>query len=673
LLAFAMEFERGSAASLALSANTLRVLGETPIPEKDIPGLTGSSAETAGIGWQLKPYIVVECDRAKGRGKLVRLSPRGRVAQQHYHRLTAEIEKRWELRFGKETIRALRQSLEGILSAEHGERLAIVAGLIPPPGTVRAGDAAPALGRRDVGSAAKQRARDLVAQTEYFLKAPAAALPHYPLWDMNRPSALDRERFAAISRNPLSAVCSAFTVSLSPARQIAFEVLRRVEAEHAYASDVLYAALGANVSAADAALATELTMGVLRWRGLLDFLLAQFSKKPIARLDLPVAVALRLGLYQLRFMDKIPARAAVHESVELVKRARKASAATLVNAILRKAAAWSHRPAAQFLLPGASLAERLATLHSHPQWLVEKWLARLGERETVALLEVNDHAPQLACALSKPTERDTVFGELEKAHLQIEPGRLLRNAFSVRGGSPSRTNAFREGRISIQDEASQAVPLLLGTQPRDRVLDLCAAPGGKTAALARCAGPGGAVVAADLHPHRLRAAKAQFERLHLQGRISLVAVDATQPLPFAAQFERILVDAPCSGTGTLARHPEIRWRLTPSQLAEFHRLQVAILRNAISQAAPGGHILYSTCSLEPEENETVIDEVLCDPHDAGGKIRRSKREHAIAALRPHLAASANAEELFDSAGAFRTLRERNGTDGFFAQVMEKIR
>jgi hypothetical protein len=186
LLAFAMEFERGSTTSLALCANALRVLGEAPIPEKDISRLTGSSPETAGIGWQLKPYIAVEPDPTKGRGKLVRLSPRGLVAQESYDRLTDEIEKRWESRFGKKAIQSLRESLEGILSAEHGERLAIVEGLIPPAGTVRAGDTAPALGRRDIGSAAKQRARDVVAQTEAFVNDPAGALPHYPLWDMNR-------------------------------------------------------------------------------------------------------------------------------------------------------------------------------------------------------------------------------------------------------------------------------------------------------------------------------------------------------------------------------------------------------------------------------------------------------------------------------------------------------
>jgi 16S rRNA (cytosine967-C5)-methyltransferase len=457
---------------------------------------------------------------------------------------------------------------------------------------------------------------------------------------------------------------------VSPARLIAFDVLRRVEAEGAFASDALHAALNASVKPADAALATELTMGVLRWQRLLDFLLERGSKKPIARLDLPVGVALRIGLYQLRFMQRIPAHAAVHESVELVKRARKASAATFVNAILRKASVDVNKPTREFLPDGLPLAEQMAILHSHPTCLVERWLARLGETDTIALLRANNHTPRLSCAISDPRERSEVLEELAKAGLAIEPGRLLGSAFSATGGSVSRTSVFREGRISIQDEASQAVPLLLDVRPADSVLDLCAAPGGKTANLARAAGTNGFVLAADLHVHRLRAAKVQFARLHLNN-IGLVAVDAAKPLPFRGSFHRILVDAPCSGTGTLARHPEIRWRLEASQLEEFPRLQVAILRNAIALAAPGGRVLYSTCSLEPEENERVIEAVLNHPCAQAGKIRRESPAQLAILLKPHLADGLDATRFFDESGFFRARPWRDGTDGFFATVLVK--
>jgi 16S rRNA (cytosine967-C5)-methyltransferase len=452
-------------------------------------------------------------------------------------------------------------------------------------------------------------------------------------------------------------------MAVSISRHIAFEVLRRVESEGAYASDLLHAELGANVKLVDAALATELTLGVLRQRRLLDFLLERHLKKPVEKLDLPVAIALRMGAYQLRFLEKIPARAAVNESVELVKRARKASAAPLVNAVLRRIAEDAKSPAGKFLPPNVPAAERLAILHSHPTWMVERWLTRFGEPRTIALLEANNRAPRLCCALNDADRRDEIFRSLEKAGLRIEPGRLLKSAFAVSGGSPSRTEEFRAGEISIQDEASQAVPLLLGVQPGDRVLDLCAAPGGKTPALVRAAGSKGTVVAADLHAHRLRAMAAQLKRLGLTG-VRLVDLDAAQPLPFREQFDRILLDAPCSGTGTLARHPEIRWRLRPERLAEFHALQVGMLRNALAHLAPGGRLAYSTCSIEPEENEEVVAEVLSGVES----VQRVPAIEVAQTLAPHLGPGASASELFDAAGQFQTLPGQQETDGFFAAV-----
>jgi 16S rRNA (cytosine967-C5)-methyltransferase len=518
-------------------------------------------------------------------------------------------------------------------------------------------------------------------------------------------------------------------MSVSVARAIAFDILVRVESEGAYASDLLHAELGAqdnpraaSIKPEDAALATEITLGVLRWRRLLDFLLAPQLKKPVSRLDLPVAIALRVGLYQLRFLRRIPARAAVNESVELVKRAKKSSAAALVNAVLRRVAAdaegsspagsvgtkasgtgaaTAYLAASDKRLALLSPADRLATLHSHPTWLVDRWLARFGEERTLALLDANDDAPRLSCALHDPDHRDDILAGLRGAGLRVERGTLLTNAFAVSGGSVTRTEAFRNGAISIQDEASQAVPLLLDTRAGHRVLDLCAAPGGKTPPLARAAGPNGVIVAADRHAHRLRAMRAQFERLHLD-KIHIVELDAEKPLPFTHKFDRILVDAPCSGTGTLARHPEIRWRLQPGQLAEFHRLQVAILTSALDALAPGGRLVYSTCSLEPEENELVVAEVFgrsIAPSASSASNHRDvkfaampsravatsapapetivrgisllPRAKTIAALTTHLAPGVDSESLVDSSGFFRTLPGVHSTDGFFAAVLER--
>jgi 16S rRNA (cytosine967-C5)-methyltransferase len=454
-------------------------------------------------------------------------------------------------------------------------------------------------------------------------------------------------------------------MAISPARKVAFDVLLRVEAEAAYASDLLHTELSGDVGASDAALATEITLGVLRQRRLLDFLLARHSKKQIERFDLPVAIALRMALYQLRFLERVPARAAVHESVELVKRARKSSAASLVNAILRRCADDAKTPAESFLAPAAILADRLGILHSHPTWIVERWLARFGEARTVALLEANNRPPHLSCALSDEKNREETFAILRAEMLQVTPGRLLRSAFTVASGSPSRTAAFREGRFSIQDEASQAIPLLLGVQPGDKVLDLCAAPGGKTATLVRAAGESGLVIAGDRYTHRLRATAAQFQRLKL-GAAHLVELDASQPLPFRTTFDCILVDAPCSGTGTLARHPEIRWRLREQQLTEFHNLQKATLIRALDHLAPGGRLVYSTCSLEPEENERVMADVLREVPRA----RRVAPDDIARTLARHLADGVSAASFFDSLGQFRTFPADLPIDGFFAAALE---
>jgi 16S rRNA (cytosine967-C5)-methyltransferase len=463
-------------------------------------------------------------------------------------------------------------------------------------------------------------------------------------------------------------------VPISPARTIAFEVLRRVEAEGAYASDVLHAELGARVASDNAALATEITFGVLRWRRLLDFLLDRHLKKATAQLDLPVALALRMGVYQLRFLKRVPARAAVNESVELVKRARKASAASLVNAVLRRASAegseWpvgaATEPVERLLPAKLDLADRLGVLYSHPTWLVERWLQNFGESPTLALLKANNRTPNLSCAVHDPARREEVFADFKKAGLHVESGHLLSAAFVSSGGSPARTESFRKGWISIQDEASQAIPLLLGVQPGDVVLDLCAAPGGKTPPLVRAASRSGLVLAADRHAHRLRAMRNQFERLDLDG-VQIVELDAERELPFGPQFDRILVDAPCSGTGTLARHPEIRWRLRPEQLSEFYQLQAGILASAIKQLAQDGRLVYSTCSMEPEENEDVVAEVLA----GAPSIKRVSQDAVAKSLAPHLVPKIEPEDLVDADGQFRTSPAAQHTDGFFAAILQK--
>jgi 16S rRNA (cytosine967-C5)-methyltransferase len=460
------------------------------------------------------------------------------------------------------------------------------------------------------------------------------------------------------------------TMSISPARTIAFDALLRVAKQDAYADDVLRSELDATVKTEDAGLATELTLGVLRWQRLLDFLIDRYLKKPATTGDVEVRIALRLGAYQLMFLDRVPAHAAVHESVELVKRARKRSAANLVNAILRKMAEErkgrdSRAAMLARLLPAElPLAEQLGIQFSHATWMVERWLRIYGEDRTRGLLQANNGVPELAGYFLDRQQTENATKSLERAGCRIQPGRLLRDAWVLAGGNPGACDAVRSGWVALQDEASQAVAKLLAVRPGDSVLDLCAAPGGKTLLLAQAAGEKGRVVAADLHENRVRAMN---ERLSLSGigNVETVVLDGSQPLPFARPFDRILVDVPCSGTGTLARHPEIRWKLREEDLRDLHERQAQLLKNALPHLAPNGRLVYSTCSLEPEENELVVREVL---REAGDVFTIAK---PLDVLDHILQPAVRASSIVDVDGFFRTFPPENGTDGFFAAVVQQ--
>ena len=451
---------------------------------------------------------------------------------------------------------------------------------------------------------------------------------------------------------------------ISRAREIAFDVLLRVETRGAYSNDLLHARLEGPVAPADAALATELTLGTLRWQRLLDFLIERALPRGSKRLDAEVRIALRLGLYQLRFLGGIPAHAAVNDSVELVKRARKRSAASLVNAVLRRLAEKASQAPAESLVPKELPApERLGILHSHPTWMIERWTAVFGRERTEALLAANNRPAETACAVLDAENRAEVLAGLESAGLSVRLGNLLRGALLISGGAPARSAAYQKGEISLLDEASQAVALLLGVHKGQSVLDLCAAPGGKTTLLALATGPDGKVIACDLHANRLRAVDAQINRIHL-ANVETRALDATQPLPFDASFDRVLVDAPCSGTGTLSRHPEIRWRLRAEDLTDLHGKQVRLLRAGLGSVKPGGRLVYSTCSLEPEENELVVRESL-------GGLRGFRIADGGAHLAPLLADGVSADVLVDADGFFRTFPPETHTDGFFAAPIER--
>jgi 16S rRNA (cytosine967-C5)-methyltransferase len=453
-------------------------------------------------------------------------------------------------------------------------------------------------------------------------------------------------------------------MAISPARKITYDVLRRVAAENAYAADLLYAELEFGIKKADASLATELTLGVLRWQRLLDFLLERHTERRCDQLDLEVLLALRLGLYQLRYLDRVPQHAAINESVELVKRARKSSAAGMVNAVLRRASVGAKIAGEDLerLIPaGTGTEERLGILHSHPTWLVARWVKLFGNERTMALLEADNRPAPLTCAVLEEEASERVAESLRKSHFEVMAGRWLRAALRISGGNPGSAEVYRAGEINFQDEASQMVAHLVDARESQTILDACAAPGGKTVILARAVGPRGHVIAGDIHEHRLRVIQEQLRRTGIMN-VQLAAVDATRALPFSREFDRVLIDAPCSGTGTLSRNPEIRWRLKPEGLNEAHRCQTAMLRNALAAAAKSGRVIYSTCSLEPEENEEVIAEALA----AAPEWRVTSGETALV---PHLRKTAAAEKLFTADGFFRTFPPEHGTDGFFAAVL----
>ncbi len=362
-----------------------------------------------------------------------------------------------------------------------------------------------------------------------------------------------------------------------------------MERDAAHADELLHSPLLGRLDARACALATEIVMGCLRRRGEMDFLLAQRLRKAVASLDVEVRTALRMGAYQLRCMERMQPAAAVSASVELVKAARKRSAAGLVNAVLRN-------------LPAPAAGEDGAR-RSHPDWLRIRWEKKFGLRACRKLLAANIRRPPVYVRAAKGVDLASVAQELAEKGLTLEPTGFA-HAFRVSGGSVADTRAVRDGRLFVQDLSSQLVVPLLSVKPGHRVLDLCAAPGGKARQLAEAVG---GVTASDRSLHRLRT----LRRLGSRG-LRILALDAERPLPFRAGFDRILVDAPCSGTGTLARNPEIKWRLQPADLHDLQERQARILGSALDILLPHGRLVYSTCSLEPEDNEQVLDRVLAE-------------------------------------------------------------
>lgn len=504
------------------------------------------------------------------------------------------------------------------------------------------------------------------------------------------PSSTARRRKPAQDPAPIdsSRGPAASSSSVSVARAAAFEILRRVEDESAFASVLLASLNEEELSAQDRALCHELVLGTLRRQLWLDHLISYYARRDARKLDAPVRLVLRLGLYQLRFLSRIPASAAVNESVKLVRRARVRSADSFVNAVLRRATREpDYDPAAMIREP----LERISVETSHPLWLIERWSNCFGAEEAAALARSNNEPPPVAFRLSGEAlaGRRDALAELREAGGELTASEIARDAWRIVGAAGKLRELARAGAIYLQDEASQLVAQALDASEGERVLDACAAPGSKTTHLAGRLKRGGLIVAGDLYEHRLRtlletsARQQQHSSLEQQpqhhqpssssqqqfsssrqlplaspsesgARVRAVAYDAEAALPFAPEtFDRALVDAPCTGTGTLRRNPEIRWRILATDIAELAMRQKRILCNTSELVRRGGRLVYSTCSVEPEENEQVVQAFL--------RERPDFKQVTVEAP----------ERLLVRHGAARTWPQRDGADGFFMAAFER--
>jgi 16S rRNA (cytosine967-C5)-methyltransferase len=438
-----------------------------------------------------------------------------------------------------------------------------------------------------------------------------------------------------------------------------------MESGLSFAVDLLQSPEVSALNDADRRLATEIVMGVLRWQGELDFQIERLSRRKVAVLDPEVLAILRMGAYQIRFLGRVPKHAAVDDAVELTKSTGKRSAAGFVNAVLRKCSPPNER------LQGSGIAHlsvenRESVRRAFPAWMLKRWESSAAHSSVAGVLE-----PLSLAYSSLVTPRTTLrvvdaSGTLQDIRQELEAegvvtsNCLYANAhgLKVESGQVQTSRAYQEGLVVIQDEASQLVAELVSPEPGQRVLDLCAAPGMKAGQLAQALGAG-TLVACDRSAARLRTLARLLPRCVPEAvRLSMVRLDAAEPLPFGEKFDRILLDAPCSGTGTLARNPEIKWRLSLQDITRLAVLQATMLRNALPTLAAGGQLVYATCSLEPEENEGVVEKVL--------KEQTAFRAHSsdeLAVKHPNLI------PLFNSQGYFRTRPHQHPMDGFSAVVI----
>lgn len=444
----------------------------------------------------------------------------------------------------------------------------------------------------------------------------------------------------------------------SPARRLAFDALKEIH-RGGYADVVLHRRLAkVKLSSVDRAFATELVYGTVRRQRTLDALIDQLGKKTAQQQPVDLRVILHLGLYQLRFLTQVPESAAVNTSVELAKTVGKAKLSGVVNGILRQYIRLQQQGQDPLQLP-SDRTQALAIKHSYPDWLIALWLDELSEAETIALCEWFNRPPAIDIRVNPlQLSRDDLQRRWADAGIAAEPLPYLPQALRLpqAAGSIQALPGFAEGWWTVQDASAQLVSSLVNPQPGQLVVDACAAPGGKTTHLAELMENQGLIWACDRTASRLKKVSQNIQRLGLTC-IQTCTGDSTAITKFETEGDRVLVDAPCSGLGTLHRHADARWRQTPESVAELATLQQQLLNRAATWVRPGGQLVYATCTLHPAENEAVIQQFLTE-----------HPQWRIAAPAEHEPAAAFAS----SQGWIRIWPHQQNMDGFFMARLERI-
>lgn len=399
-------------------------------------------------------------------------------------------------------------------------------------------------------------------------------------------------------------------------REAAMNILTAVEEEGAYSNLLLNQVLkGANLSPADAGLATELVYGTIARRNTLDYFLESYVAKGLKKLTPWVRNLLRLSLYQILYLDRIPDHAAVSEAVNIAKRKGHQGISGMVNGVLRNML----RNLDQLKVPeDLPAVKRIALTHSHPEWLVKRWVAQYGEHTAEAMCRANNEAPPVSVRVNTTMiSRDKLMQEMEKAGHIVVPSLISKDGIIVSsGGNMALTSWYKDGMLSVQDESSMLVAEAVEPKPGMTVLDCCAAPGGKTSHIGEKMQDQGSIIANDIHPHKVKLIQDQADRLGLSS-IETVCHDALDLDTYypEASFDRILLDAPCSGFGVIRRKPDLRWAKSPEDVEAISSLQSELLSRAVKLLKPGGILVYSTCTTEPKENDQVVREFLASHPD----------------------------------------------------------